>query len=74
MGPDGRRPVYLLSLACQGAGSIGVANATSVKALFIARVFQALGSSCGLSNGMGVIGDLYKLEERGTASGTYFGV
>lgn len=71
---DGRRPVYILSLACQCLGSIGVANARSVRMLLFFRVCQALGSSSGLSNGMGVIGDLYKLEERGTASGTYFGV
>ncbi|KAJ3486280.1 hypothetical protein NLI96_g4353 [Meripilus lineatus] len=69
----GRRPIYLVSLTCQCFGSIGVANAQSVKSLLFFRVFQALGSSSGLSNGMGVIADLYKLEERGTAAGTYFG-
>ena len=38
------------------------------------RVVQAFGASSGHSVGMGVIGDIYRLEERGTASGIYFGV
>ncbi|KAI0782099.1 major facilitator superfamily domain-containing protein [Abortiporus biennis] len=69
----GRRPIYLLSLACQCFGSLGVSLARSVPELFLARFFQAFGSSSGLSVGLGVIGDIYKLEERGTASGLFFG-
>lgn len=38
------------------------------------RVVQAFGSSSGLSVGMGVIGDIYKLEERGAAAGIFFAV
>lgn len=38
------------------------------------RFLQALGSSPGLSVGAGVIGDIYKLEERGTAMGIFFAV
>lgn len=71
---DGRRPIYLLSTAVLCLGSFGVANAASVPQLLCFRVFQAFGSSSALSIAMGVIGDIYKLEERGTASGTYFGV
>ena len=69
---DGRRPIYLASLACQCIGTFGVATAQSVPQLLCWRVFQAFGSSSGLSVGMGVIGDIYKLEERGTASGIFF--
>ena len=43
-------------------------------ALLLWRVFQAFGASSGLSLGMGVIGDIYRLEERGTASGVFFSV
>jgi len=38
------------------------------------RFVQALGASPGLAVGSGVIGDIYKLEERGQAMGIYFGV
>ncbi|CDO71928.1 hypothetical protein BN946_scf184940.g75 [Trametes cinnabarina] len=37
------------------------------------RVVQAFGSSSGMSVGAGAIGDIYKLEERGTAMGIFFG-
>ncbi|KAI0784106.1 major facilitator superfamily domain-containing protein [Abortiporus biennis] len=69
----GRRPIYLTSLACQCLGSLGVSLSRTVPELFLFRFLQALGASSGLSVGMGVIGDLYKLEERGTASGIFFG-
>lgn len=36
------------------------------------RVLQAFGASSGLSVGIAVIGDIYKLEERGTACGVFF--
>ena len=38
------------------------------------RVVQAFGSSSGMSVGAGVIGDIYRLEERGSAMGIFFGV
>ena len=38
------------------------------------RFVQALGASPGLAVGSGVIGDIYKLEERGQAMGIFFGV
>ena len=71
---DGRRPIYLLSLSIQCVGSFGVATARSVPSLLIWRVIQAFGCSSGMSVGMGVIGDIFKVEERGTASGLFFAV
>lgn len=38
------------------------------------RILQAIGSSSGFSAGMGVIGDVFALEERGTATGIFFAV
>jgi MFS family permease len=38
------------------------------------RFVQAFGASPGMSVGAGVIGDIYKLEERGQAMGIFFGV
>ena len=71
---DGRKPVYLLTLSIECLGSLGVASAKSVPTLLTWRVIQAFGSSSGLSVGMGVIGDIYKIEQRGTASGVFFAV
>ncbi|GBE82904.1 MFS general substrate transporter [Sparassis crispa] len=72
-GHYGRRPVFLASLPCLCAGSLGVGTATSIRSLMVWRVVQAFGASSGLSVGAGVIGDIYKLEERGTAMGIFFG-
>ncbi|KAI0760807.1 MFS general substrate transporter [Fomes fomentarius] len=69
----GRRAVFLRSLPCLIVGSAGVATARSVLALMLWRVIQALGASSGMSVGAGVIGDIYKLEERGRAMGIFFG-
>ncbi|KAH9890473.1 MFS general substrate transporter [Cubamyces lactineus] len=72
-GTYGRRSVYLWSLPCLCIGSIGVAMSRSVPTLMIWRVVQAFGASSGLSVGAGAIGDMYRLEERGTAMGIFFG-
>lgn len=42
--------------------------------LLVWRFIQALGVAPGITIGAGVIGDIYKLEERGAAMGIYFGV
>ncbi|KAH6919114.1 major facilitator superfamily domain-containing protein [Coprinopsis sp. MPI-PUGE-AT-0042] len=68
----GRRPVYLCILPFSVVGSIGVACAVTVPQLLFWRFFQAFGVSCGLAVGAAVIGDIYKLEERGTATGIFF--
>ncbi|EMD34241.1 hypothetical protein CERSUDRAFT_117129 [Gelatoporia subvermispora B] len=68
----GRRPIYLVAAPCLSIGSLGVATCGSVPTLLAWRVVQAGGASCGFSVGAGVIGDIYKLEERGTALGVFF--
>lgn len=55
-------------------GSLMTARTESIPQLMVGRFIQAVGGSPGLSVGAGVIGDIYKLEERGTALGSYFGV
>ncbi|KAI0933391.1 hypothetical protein AcV5_005547 [Taiwanofungus camphoratus] len=69
----GRRPIFLVSMPCLCLGSLGVALSGSIPSLMTWRVFQAFGASSGLSVGAAVIGDIYKLEERGTAMGLFFG-
>ncbi|KAI1791618.1 MFS general substrate transporter [Ganoderma leucocontextum] len=69
----GRRFVYLRSLPCLCIGSIGVANSHAVPTIMFWRVVQAFGASSAMSVGAGVIGDIYRLEERGYAMGLFFG-
>jgi MFS family permease len=71
---DGRRPTYLTSLPFLFVGSFGVAQSTSIPFLMFWRVFQSFGASSGASVGAAVIGDIYKLEERGTAMGVFLAV
>lgn len=71
---DGRRVVYLYSMPCLALGSFGVSICNSTSELLFWRAVQAVGSSAGLSTGMAIIGDIYKLEERGTAMGITLGV
>ncbi|KAL1742648.1 major facilitator superfamily domain-containing protein [Schizophyllum fasciatum] len=69
----GRRPVYLVGLPFLVVGSFGVAWSRTVPELFGWRILQAFGASPGFSVGSGVIGDIYKLEERGLAMGVFIG-
>lgn len=71
---DGRRPVYLTVLPIFTLGSLGVALARTVPQLMLFRVVQAFGGGGGMSVGAGVISDIYRLEERGSAMGFFFAV
>ncbi len=71
---DGRRPVYLTVLPIFAIGSLGVALARNVPQLLLFRVVQAFGGGGGMSIGAGVISDIYRLEQRGTAMGVFFAV
>ena len=46
------------------AGLLGVSQSRTIPELMVWRFLQAFGSGAGLSVGSGVIGDIYKLEER----------
>jgi len=61
--------IPVLFIAC-----LGVAAARSIPQLLFWRFMQAIGASPGLTIGTAVIGDIYKLEERGTAFGLFFAV
>ena len=71
---DGRRPVYLYILPVFAIGSAGVAAAQSIPSLLFWRFFQSIGASIGPVIGAAVIGDIFKLEERGRAMGVSFAV
>ena len=55
-------------------GSIGISSATNIPSLLFLRFLQAVGASPGLVLGSRVIGDIYKLEERGRAMSVFFAV
>ncbi|KAG1862700.1 major facilitator superfamily domain-containing protein [Suillus subluteus] len=69
----GRRSMYLWGMPFLCIGSCGVAMSTSLRSLLFWRFVQTFGCSGGIPLGAGVIGDIYKLEERGTAIGIFFG-
>ena len=71
---DGRRPVYLCALPVFVIGSAGVAAAQSISSLLFWRFFQSMGASLGPVMGAAVIGDIFRLEERGNAMGIFFAV
>ncbi|KAF8499336.1 MFS general substrate transporter [Hysterangium stoloniferum] len=69
----GRRPLYLVSLPNTFIGGLLCASASNVPQLLVGRGFQAIGAACISPIGANVISDLYKLEERGTAIGIFYG-
>ncbi|KAF8957777.1 MFS general substrate transporter [Flammula alnicola] len=68
----GRRPVYLCTLPVLFIGSIGVSTARSIPSLLTWRFIQAMGASPASVVGTGVIGDIFKIEERGRAMSVFF--
>ena len=66
---DGRRPIYLFLSLVFVIGSAGLAAAQNIPSLLFWRFIQSMGSSLGPAIGAAVIGDIFKLEERGGATG-----
>jgi DHA1 family bicyclomycin/chloramphenicol resistance-like MFS transporter len=58
----GRRPVVLAGLSLAVLSSVAAIAATSIEALIVARIFQALGASTGVVVGRAIIRDLYDRE------------
>lgn len=55
----GRRPVVLMGLTLAAVSSVAALAATSVQALIVARILQAVGASAGVVVGRAIIRDLY---------------
>lgn len=55
-------------------GSFAVAASGDLNSLLFWRFVQTFGCSGGYAIGAATIGDIYKVEERGTAMGTFLGV
>lgn len=71
---DGRRYTYTYSLPIMVIGSVGSATAPTIYSLLFWRFVQSLGASPGMVLGAGVIGDIYKLEERGRGMAIFLAV
>ena len=74
MKPDGRKTIYLWTLPIFIIGSIGVTFADGLPSLFAWRFLQSMGSSPAGVVGTGVIGDIFKVDERGRAMCVFFAV
>ncbi|HML14559.1 MAG TPA: multidrug effflux MFS transporter [Xanthobacteraceae bacterium] len=55
----GRRPVVLAGLTLAAVSSVAALAATSIQALIVARIAQAIGASTGVVVGRAIIRDLY---------------
>ena len=55
-------------------GSFAVAASPDLNSMLFWRFVQTFGCSGSFSVGAATIGDIYKVEQRGTAMGTFFGV
>jgi MFS family permease len=66
--------MYIFSLPVLVLASAGVVTSASIPALLFWRFMQSIGASPGMVLGAGIIGDIYKLEERGRAMGIFFAV
>ncbi|KAH8832729.1 MFS general substrate transporter [Flagelloscypha sp. PMI_526] len=70
----GRRPIYLIFLPVFVVGSFGVVFSTNVWEMMFFRALQAFGASPGMSVGGASIADIFPVEQRGFAMGTYMGI
>lgn len=66
--------MYLCGMPITVLGSFAVAASPDINSLLFWRFVQTFGCFGGFVLGTAAIGDIYKVEERGTAMGTFFGV
>jgi EmrB/QacA subfamily drug resistance transporter len=70
----GRRPIYLLGVACFLVGSVAAGAADSMPMLIGARAVQGLGTGAIIPLSMTIVGELYALSERARAQALFSGV
>lgn len=68
---SGRRPVLLFGIALFLLGSVASGAATTIHLLIGARAIQGLGAGAIQPVSMTVVGDLYRMEERGRVQGLF---
>jgi len=69
---QGRKTVYLVSIALCMLGCIVAATAKTINVLIGMRCLQAAGSSAVISIGAATLADIYEPAERGTMMGIYY--
>ncbi|KAF8418922.1 major facilitator superfamily domain-containing protein [Boletus edulis BED1] len=69
----GRRSMYLCGIPFTIIGSFATAVSPDLNSLLFWRFVQTFGCAGGYALGAATIGDIYKVEERGTAMGTFAG-
>ncbi|KAF8127199.1 major facilitator superfamily domain-containing protein [Boletus edulis] len=69
----GRRSIYLCGIPIMIIGSFATAVSPDLNSLLFWRFVQTFGCAGGYALGAATIGDIYKVEERGTAMGTFAG-
>ena len=67
----GRKPTLLVGIGLFLIGSLASGSATSIDTLIAARVLQGLGAGALQPVTMTIIGDLYRVEERGRVQGLF---
>lgn len=65
----GRKKIFILDVVLFGIGSLLIASAISIEAIFIGRIIQGFGCGGIFPVGGAFIGDAFPLEERGKALG-----
>lgn len=65
----GRKKIFILDVILFGIGSLLIASAISIEAIFIGRIIQGFGCGGIFPVGGAFIGDAFPLEERGKALG-----
>ena len=65
----GRKKIFILDVILFGIGSILIASAISIEAIFLGRIIQGFGCGGIFPVGGAFIGDAFPLEERGRALG-----
>ncbi|KAF8421123.1 MFS general substrate transporter, partial [Boletus edulis BED1] len=69
----GRRSIYLCGIPFTIIGSFATAVSPDLNSLLFWRFVQTFGGAGSYALGAATIGDIYKVEERGTAMGTFAG-
>jgi len=69
----GKTRFYLIGIAIYALSTLFSGTATSLGALVVARIIQAIGASCTMANSQGIITMTFPAHQRGRALGIYGG-
>lgn len=67
----GRRSIFIISFTCMTVFTVGAACAQSIAALLVLRFFAGATGASIMTNGPGVIADMFNVSQRGLATGVF---